>query len=93
MNPLLVGKAESQGSHLDACFAGAPVGMVVLDDQFRFVRVNDVMAKINGPPAEDHIGKSARDEPRGFDNHVGTPTSVHAQPHLHFDSGGVFRRM
>ena len=56
-----IGAGEHERANLKAFFAGAPVGMFVLDDQLRYVQVNDVLADINGLPAEVHIGKSVPD--------------------------------
>lgn len=42
---------------LDAIFKEAPVGLGAWDDQFRFLRVNERLAEINGLPPEAHIGK------------------------------------
>ena len=58
MSESSMGGAELETTHLDAFFTGAPVGMFMLDDQLRFVRVNEVLAKMNGLLAEDHLGKS-----------------------------------
>ncbi len=49
---------EHDRSLLDALFAASPVGLAILDDQFRFLRVNEVLARINGKPIADHLGRS-----------------------------------
>jgi PAS domain S-box-containing protein len=46
---------------LDSVFAAAPVGMALMDTQFRYVRVNEALAKMNGLPAEEHFGRTLRD--------------------------------
>jgi PAS domain S-box-containing protein len=46
---------------VDAIFAAAPVGLAFMDANFRYVRVNDALARINGLPAEEHFGRSLRD--------------------------------
>ncbi|WP_322403652.1 PAS domain-containing protein [Massilia luteola] len=46
---------------LDAALAQVPVGLAVLDLELRYVRINRLLADINGLPAEDHIGKSIHD--------------------------------
>lgn len=46
---------------LDTLFASAPVGLAFLDRELRFVRVNAALAKINGRPAADHIGRRMSD--------------------------------
>ncbi len=45
-------------ARLSAFFAAAPVGMVLFDDQFRYLRINETMAGVNGLPVDDHLGKT-----------------------------------
>jgi PAS domain S-box-containing protein len=42
---------------LDGYFSQAPVGMAVFDDELRFVRLNDALARANGAPPADHVGR------------------------------------
>ncbi|MGF1428045.1 SpoIIE family protein phosphatase [Kitasatospora sp. LaBMicrA B282] len=42
---------------LDGFFTQSPVGMAVYDDQLRFVRLNEALARINGVPVTDHLGR------------------------------------
>jgi PAS domain S-box-containing protein len=46
---------------MEAAFAHVPVGLAVLDLDLRYVRINRLLAEINGLPVEDHIGKSIYD--------------------------------
>jgi PAS domain S-box-containing protein len=46
---------------MEAAFAHVPVGLAVLDLDLRYVRINRLLAEINGLPVEDHIGKSIHD--------------------------------
>jgi len=46
---------------LEAAFTHVPVGLAVLDRDLRYVRINRLLADINGLPIEDHIGKSIHD--------------------------------
>ncbi len=48
-------------SYVDALVEVSPVGMAVFDAELRFVRVNQVLAEVNGIPAEAHIGRRLRD--------------------------------
>ena len=48
----------SQLLELEAIYASAPVGLAVFDRDFRFVKVNERMAEINGISVEEHIGRS-----------------------------------
>src|SRR5579884_1695380 len=47
----------SDSSVLNALFSEAPVGLAVWDAEFRYRRVNDVLAAMNGIPAEQHLGR------------------------------------
>lgn len=42
---------------LDTLLHTAPVGLGFVDAELRFVRVNEVLAAMNGVPAEDHLGR------------------------------------
>lgn len=46
---------------LEAAFNHVPVGLALLDLDLRYVRLNRLLADINGLPVEDHIGKSIHD--------------------------------
>nr|WP_041453405.1 PAS domain-containing sensor histidine kinase [Anaeromyxobacter dehalogenans] len=46
---------------LQALFENAPVGIGMLDTDFRFVRVNPTLAALNGLPAEAHVGRTPRE--------------------------------
>lgn len=46
---------------LDDFFAGAStavVGLSIIDDDLRFVKINETLAEINGASVDDHIGKT-----------------------------------
>jgi PAS domain S-box-containing protein len=42
-------------------FAAAPAGLAVMDEHLRFVHINDALAKINGLPTEQHVGKTLQE--------------------------------
>ncbi|WP_344466625.1 SpoIIE family protein phosphatase [Kitasatospora kazusensis] len=42
---------------LDGFFTQSPVGMVVYDPELRYVRLNDALARVNGIPAAEHLGR------------------------------------
>ncbi|HET7826006.1 MAG TPA: ATP-binding protein, partial [Anaeromyxobacter sp.] len=48
-------------AQLDAFFENAPLGVGLLDRDFRFVRVNAALAETNGIPQEAHVGRTPRD--------------------------------
>lgn len=43
---------------LDTLFMTAPIGLAFFDLDFRFVRINEALAEINGLPAAAHLGKT-----------------------------------
>ncbi len=51
--------AEDALRELDAVYQGAPVGLAVMDRDFRFLRVNERLAEMTGLPLEAHIGRLA----------------------------------
>jgi PAS domain S-box-containing protein len=54
-------QAQESFAVLDAVFATAPVGLAFMDTEYRYVRVNDALAEVNGRPAEEHLGKTLRE--------------------------------
>ena len=46
---------------LDSLFEFAPVGLALIDADKRYVRINDILAGLNGLPAVDHIGRTPRE--------------------------------
>jgi PAS domain S-box-containing protein len=51
-------RLEGDLAVLDSFFTQAPVGMAVYDKELRFVRLNDALARINGLPVEEHLGRT-----------------------------------
>jgi PAS domain S-box-containing protein len=67
-NARLYGEARAQErasgearALLDALVTAAPIGQGFLDTDFRYVRVNDALAEIDGVPAIDHLGRTVRE--------------------------------
>ncbi|MEO7159272.1 MAG: PAS domain-containing protein [Polaromonas sp.] len=54
-------KLAQQAAELASLYATAPVGLFMLDRELRFVRINRVLAELNGLPAEQHIGRALRE--------------------------------
>lgn len=52
---------------LDALFRSAPIGMAVLDEDLRYLRINDAMARINGITEAAHMGHSLPELLPGLD--------------------------
>ena len=50
-----------QYAELENLYDTTPVGLALTDESYRWVRVNQTMADINGFPISDHIGKSFAD--------------------------------
>ena len=48
-------------SELNNIYATAPVGMGFVDTKLRFMRINRVLADINGLPVSEHIGRTLRE--------------------------------
>lgn len=46
---------------LDVLFQVAPVGLGLLDADKRYVRINEILAGLNGLPVADHIGRTPRE--------------------------------
>ncbi|HWR49616.1 MAG TPA: PAS domain-containing protein, partial [Bryobacteraceae bacterium] len=54
-------RVKQQLAEIEALYETAPVGLCVLDDELRWVRLNRRMAEMNGVPIEAHIGKTPRE--------------------------------
>ncbi|MEP6687696.1 MAG: response regulator [Gemmatimonadales bacterium] len=48
-------------AEIEAVYRSAPVGLCVLDADLRYLRVNELLAEINGLPVEAHLGRTIRD--------------------------------
>ena len=46
---------------LELMFQSAPIGMCCLDTDLRYLRINAVLAAINGRPVSEHIGRTLRE--------------------------------
>ena len=46
---------------IEAIYSTAPVGLCVLDTELRYIRVNKLLAEMNGLSIEDHLGKTVRE--------------------------------
>ncbi|GAA0671350.1 SpoIIE family protein phosphatase [Kitasatospora atroaurantiaca] len=50
-------QVEADLAVLDGFFTQSPIGMAVYDTDLRYVRLNDALARINGIPIGDHLGR------------------------------------
>jgi PAS domain S-box-containing protein len=46
---------------LEALLTAAPIGIAFIDRDLRYLRINDALAKLNGRPAAEHIGRTVQD--------------------------------
>lgn len=54
-------RARERLAELEAIYGTAPVGLCVIGPDFRFLRMNETLAKTNGRSAEEHIGRTLRE--------------------------------
>ncbi len=52
---------ELSKAQLSAFFSSAPVGMGIVDHQLRYIRVNQVLAEINGKSVEEHLNRNVQE--------------------------------
>ncbi|BAZ10644.1 two-component hybrid sensor and regulator [Calothrix sp. NIES-4071] len=50
-----------QLGEIEAIYTGAPIGLCFIDTDLRFVRINEQLAKINGLPVSEHLGRTLRE--------------------------------
>ena len=55
------GTTDHGSALLDALFAHAPIGLAFWDEGLRFRRINEALATINGPPREEHLGRTPQE--------------------------------
>jgi PAS domain S-box-containing protein len=53
--------AERRLAELTSLYESAPIGLAFFDRNYRYMRINDELAEINGVPAQDHIGRTIRE--------------------------------
>jgi PAS domain S-box-containing protein len=51
---------REQLAQIDAIYQNAPVGLCLLDSEFRYLRVNKALATLNGVSIERHLGQTVR---------------------------------
>jgi PAS domain S-box-containing protein len=57
-------------TEIELVYRYSPVGLVLMDMDYRFVRINERMAEINGLPVEAHIGLTLREVLPGLAGHL-----------------------
>jgi len=53
--------ARRQWEDLEKFYQTAPIGLVHVDRDYRYIRINQVLADINGVPIEDHLGRTVHE--------------------------------
>jgi PAS domain S-box-containing protein len=51
-------EARRRLSYVGAIYATAPVGLCFLDSDLRFVRINELLAEVDGKSVEEHLGRT-----------------------------------
>ncbi|MEU9112273.1 SpoIIE family protein phosphatase [Streptomyces sp. NPDC048483] len=54
-------RVKTNLAFLDALFQTCPIGLVMLDEELRYLHLNQALADMNGLPIEDHIGRRIAD--------------------------------
>ena len=52
---------SGQLAELENIYQSVPIGLNVLDRDLRFVRINQLLAEINGLPVADHVGRTVQE--------------------------------
>ena len=52
---------QRQLAELENIYQSVPIGLNVLDRDLRFVRINQLLAEINGLPVADHVGRTVQE--------------------------------
>ncbi|MEO5954859.1 MAG: response regulator, partial [Nitrospiraceae bacterium] len=58
---IAIREKQEQVEELEYLYQSAPVGLELLDREFRVVRVNEVLAAINGISVHEHLGRTLRE--------------------------------
>jgi PAS domain S-box-containing protein len=54
-------EAQRSLAMMDALLASSPVGVAFADQNLRYVRINETLARVNNIPVEAHLGRSVRE--------------------------------
>jgi PAS domain S-box-containing protein len=52
---------RQQLTEIEAIYTNAPIGLCMLDTNFRYIRVNKQLAEINGIPESEHLGRTVHE--------------------------------
>ena len=65
------GRAPSFGAEIGALYSSSSVGLCLIGRDMTFIRVNEALARMNGVPIEDHIGRRVCDVVPGVSRPAG----------------------
>ncbi|MEV8530572.1 SpoIIE family protein phosphatase [Streptomyces sp. NPDC051211] len=54
-------RVKTNLAFLDSLFETCPIGLVMLDEELRYVHLNQALADMDGIPVEDHLGRPVTD--------------------------------
>lgn len=54
-------QARERRDEIEAVYRTAPVGLALIDRNFRYLRVNEILARVHGLPVEEHIGRTLKE--------------------------------
>ena len=54
-------RLATQIAELTALYDSAPIGLAFFSRDYRYLRINDELAAINGVPVEEHVGRTVRE--------------------------------
>jgi len=82
---------RQQLTEIEQVYQYSPVGLVLMDMNYRFVRINERMAEINGLPVAAHIGRTLREvvpDLADFIMELYRPVYEHGEPVLNVELQG-----
>ena len=56
-----ISRLQRDFADMEMAYANAPLGLAILDTRLRYIRINNLLAQINGVSVQDHIGKTIRE--------------------------------
>jgi PAS domain S-box-containing protein len=63
-------EARNRLAEIEQIYRYAPIGLFAIDREYRFTRINEFLAEINGSTIEEHIGKTLWDMVPNLANHL-----------------------
>ena len=57
----VVAESKAMLNEIEQIYQHSPVGLCFMDTDYRYVRINEHMAEINGLPVSAHIGRTLRE--------------------------------